>query len=76
MHVVFCKADVDGSMAACSRDISSDDPSDEDVVEVPKHTKEKEKTVNKAKGNTRGPPLLLKRRKRRACSFVCTRTLV
>jgi hypothetical protein len=49
MHIIFGKTHVDGSTAACPGDISSNDTSDEDVAEVPKPTKEKEKTVNQGK---------------------------
>ncbi|KAF0910017.1 hypothetical protein E2562_001259 [Oryza meyeriana var. granulata] len=49
MHIIFGKAHVDGSTAACPGDISSNDTSDEDVAEVAKPTKEKEKAVNQGK---------------------------
>jgi len=77
MHIIFDKTHVSGSSATCPRDISSDEASDEDVEEVPKHA---ERMLGrqgiKERRNAWGPPLLLKTRMRRAHFFACIRTLV
>jgi hypothetical protein len=76
MHYVFGKLHVSGSSASCSGDISSDDASDEDEDMVLKYVQNVKKIRNTEKENARGHPLVLRRRMRRALSFVCIRALV
>jgi hypothetical protein len=71
---MFGKVHVSGSFASCPEDISSDDASDEDEDMVPKPVENVKKIRNTEKRKCKGHPL--RRRMRRAHSFVCIRTLV
>jgi len=80
--MLFDKIHVSGASASCPRDISSDDPSDEDVGEIQKPPDNDDvklaalKKLKPGKRNERSPLLLLTKRMRRAHSFACTRTHV